>query len=824
MLALQDIARWCGAETKGDCSKQQLITEWAFDTRKLFRTEGVLFMALKSGRKDGHAYIPEAYDLGVRHFLVEKLPHPFQQEKACFLLVPDVLEALHQIATEYRKQLGLPVLAITGSNGKTIVKEWLFELLQHKLHTYRSPRSYNSQLGVPLSVLGIPEDCDLAVLEAGISEPGEMKRLAQIISPEMGIFTILGDAHAAAFTSEEKKLEEKLLLFESCKNIVYGADQPNVHAAMQRKFASKARLIAWSEINPDADVFFRRTSSDQQTKLIIHSKAQQREYEVILPFSDAASVHNAMTLSAALEMLGMMSEDMLLLFRHLEPVSMRMELKEGTDGNLLLLDFYNSDLKALSLALDYLNQMAGERKKTVILSEILQQKEDSEPLYQTIDQMLQQRGVSRLIGIGKAWESCAHKIVTPSRMYNNSASFLSDMDRHPFRNEAILIKGNRKAAFENIASRLQRQAHQTYLEVNLSALQHNLNVYRSFISRECKLMVMVKAMAYGSGGYRVASMLEYNQVDYLAVAYADEGVALRKEGIRTPIMVMSPVPEAFPLMIEYRLEPEIYSLPLLREYAQSVRKSGMAEALVHLEFDTGMHRLGFELEDIDEIRKLSEAYPEIKIRSVFSHLAASEDPQAGDFTKIQLEKFLKIKSGWSGLFPDQPLFHISNSSAIHRFPEAGLDMVRLGIGLYGIDPSGRLQEQLQPALRLKSYIVQIRTVPAGDGVGYGMHSKAQTERRIGVVAIGYADGYPRRLGQGKGWMQICGKKAPVVGNVCMDMCMVDLSHIPEAKEGTEAEIWGIEPSVSLVASWCETIPYELLTSVSERVKRVYLQE
>lgn len=824
MLAIKDIAAWCKAEIKGFLPQNQLISEWVFDSRKIFRSEGVLFLALKSERKDGHQYIADAYERGVRFFLVERIPESAALNEACFLVVPEVRSAFQQIAAEFRKTLELPVLAITGSNGKTIVKEWLYQVLQHKIHLYRSPRSYNSQLGVPLSVLGIPPESDLAILEAGISEPGEMKRLAKVIEPEMGVFTVLGDAHAAAFSSDEEKLEEKLHLFESCKRIVYCADQAMVHHAIRRRFEGKAHLISWSELSPNADLLIRKSISDHQTRLQIHSKAQGRDFEILVPFSDPASLHNAMSLVACLEMLGMLSEDMLLPFTQLEPISMRMELKEGVDGNLLLLDFYNSDLKALSLALDYLSQMAGERKKAVILSEFLQQKNDPEHLYAAIDQMLQQRGVSRLIGIGSAWKVNAAQIQTPARMYSDTAAFLADVDRHPFAHEAILIKGNRKAAFESIALRLQKQAHQTFLEVNLSALQHNLNVYRGFLSANCKLMVMVKAMAYGSGGYRVASMLEYNQVDFLAVAYADEGVALRKEGIRIPVMVMSPVPEAFPLMIEYRLEPEMYSIQLLREYAQSVRKSGVAEAWVHLEFDTGMHRLGFEHHQIEEIRKLTEAYPEIKIRSVFSHLAASEDPLASDYTKRQVEKFLKIKSDWKQYFGYETMFHISNSSAIHRFPEAGFDMVRLGIGLYGIDPSGQVQERLQMALRLRSYVVQIRTVPSGEGVGYGMHSKSPTERRIGVVAIGYADGYPRRLGQGKGWMSICGKKAPVLGNVCMDMCMVDLTNIPEATEGSEAEVWGSDPTVSEVADWCETIPYELLTGVSERVKRVYLQE
>jgi len=850
------------------------------DSRRVGLTEGTVFFALRGPRHDGHQHLAALYAKGVRLFVVSHPPAslaPF--EGAGFVQVRDPLAALQALAAQHRAAFTGPVWAVTGSNGKTIVKEWLAQLLAPDEAICRSPKSYNSQVGVPLSVWELaPGRHTLGVFEAGISERGEMARLASIIRPTHGIFTTLGTAHDAGFASEEEKLGEKLALFAQpgFELLVYCADQPAVHAAVQ---ARGLPALAWTRHEvPGAVLRFRLKPTTAGTTTVrvrlgeaaaaAHFPAEQpalRATRFTLPFADEPSVENALHCLAVLlwrqldPAKALAPAEIQRRLLRLHPVAMRLEMKAGRHGCYLLDDTYNNDLAGLSLALDALSRQARPGGRTLILSDVLESGLSGPELYARVAALVRAHGVTRLIGVGEAIgqlsvinyqlsaelaaeqagqngslpsvdERSAVKMITANCSlitdnYPSTEALLAELRPADFQNETILIKGARRFGFERVVAALQQPQHGTVLEVNLDALTHNLQYYRQLLLPRTKLMVMVKAFAYGSGSYEVASLLEFQRADYLAVAYADEGQQLRDNGISLPIMVLNPGPDSFGQLRRYRLEPEIYSLERLHDYLQAAREAGPLPAL-HLKLDTGMRRLGFAEEELPELLALLASHrAALPVAGIMTHLAAADDPAHDDFTQQQLNTFRRMAAAIEEVLGYSALKHALNSAGIRRFPEAQLDMVRLGVGLYGVEAGAENAANLLPVSTLKTTISQIKTLPAGTTVGYGRRGPATThERRVATLAIGYADGYDRRFSNGAGVVLLHGRRAPVVGSVCMDMVMVDVTDVPEARPGDVAVVFGDALSTSELAQRINTIPYELLTNVSERVKRVFVSE
>ena len=791
------------------------------DSRRIAFPAKSIFFALIGRRFDGHHFIHDVYQGGVREFIISKPLDLSDFPDANFLMVPDTLLALQTLARFHRSQFTLPVIGITGSNGKTIIKEWLFQLLHTDHSIVRSPRSYNSQLGVPLSVWAIQPEHQLGIFEAGISRMGEMDRLAPIINCQIGLFTNIGDAHSEGFPNLRTKVQEKLKLFASTKVLIYCRDYPLIETEVK---ALGRKVFTWSrQRHADLHIFDQQVDSRHHT--LLRGCFRDQELNLEIPFSDEASVENAIHCWALLLYLGYEQAVITHRMQQLEQVAMRLELKEGTNGCIVINDSYNSDLNALGIALHFLSQQSTFSKRTLILSDILQSGLQPKRLYQRVADLIRTNGIQRVIGIGKQVLLLA-PLLPPSvesRFFTDTNDFLTAFEQLNFESEAILLKGARRFTFERIAQLLEKKAHRTVLEVNLNALIHNLRVFQGRLNPDTKLMVMVKAAAYGSGSLEVAKLLAYQGADYLAVAYADEGVELRRGGIQLPIMVLNPERSAFDLMVRYELEPELYNFKILQEWlALHLAKERLPS--VHLKLDTGMHRLGFEFDDLPELIAILQEHKNLKIQSIFTHLAASEASEHDAFTHRQIADFSLAYEKLVSALGYKPIRHILNSGGIVRFSQYQFDMVRLGIGLYGVDASCSLQENLQRVLRLKASISQIKTLPAGETIGYGRRGNVRTTMRIATVSIGYADGLPRSAGNGNYHLNIRGQLAPTVGSICMDMCMVNINDIPEAREGDAVEVFGDLPTVQDLATCDDTIPYEVFTRVSPRVKRIYIQE
>ena len=791
------------------------------DSRSLTVVEGTIFFAIPTKRNSGCRYIDGLYKAGVRNFVVPadaRLDYP----DANIWYVDNVVAALQKVAAAHRRQFAIPVVGITGSNGKTIVKDWLVQLLSVDRHVVASPKSYNSQIGVPLSVWQMTSDHEIAVFEAGISESGEMEALRQVIEPTIGIFTNIGTAHDENFSSREQKIAEKKKLFSSCEVLIYCAD----HFPAET-FDTLRSTFTWGR-SASCDLQILDTVVDD-THTVFSLCYSGITFPVVIPFIDRASQENVMHCIALMLKLGYAPEIIARRCAALAPVEMRLELGEGPGNSLLINDSYSLDLNSLTIALDYMSHQQQHYRRTLIMSDILQAGVDDRKLYGQVAQLLRQRGVGRFIGIGPSVTRCADLFAgIESSFYLSTDDFLDRHDRSTFHNETILLKGARIFCFERIAKALQRRSHETVMEVNLDALVHNLNYYRSQLKPSTKLMAMVKASSYGAGTVEVASALQFNHVDYLTVAYIDEGVELRRNGITLPIMVMNPEPAGFDDIVRYRLEPDIYSFRILDLFASSLKAQHAALSApfpIHIEFDTGMHRLGFTGDDVEPLRRRLDDLKEVlQVKSVFSHLACSEDPAMDDFTRRQIASL----QAWSCDLPG--IKHILNSSGISRFPEAQMDMVRLGIGLYGVAPEPEVQRQLRQVSRLVTRISQIKNIPAGDTVGYNCRWQATRPSRIAILTIGYADGLHRGLGNGNGHVCIGGREAPIIGSICMDMCFVDVTDVP-CSEGDRAIIFGDTGTpgdsgdlLQRNAAAAGTIPYELLTAVAPRVKRVYYHE
>ncbi|MBD1398613.1 bifunctional UDP-N-acetylmuramoyl-tripeptide:D-alanyl-D-alanine ligase/alanine racemase [Pontibacter sp. JH31] len=816
MLTFQQLFPITGS-TEGRLVQDRPVVHLLTDSRKLSQPAGTLFFAIRGKHNDGHLYLGQLYGLGVRQFVVEEATGlAALYPEANILQVKDSLIALQAIAAWHRAQFRIPVLGITGSNGKTIVKEWLAQLLSPDEMVVKSPRSYNSQIGVPLSVWQLDEHHIFGIFEAGVSQPGEMANLQKIIQPTLGVFTNIGSAHDQGFASHEQKTAEKLQLFSQVDLLFYCRDHTLIHEAAQAKGIP---AFTWSRKQAADVTIVSSTVSGHKT--IVGYTFRGEQHSLAIPFTDEASVENTLHCLAVLLYRGLPLTDIQDRMDRLQPVAMRLEMKEAINGCYLIDDTYNNDLAGLSIALDLLASQLGRGRRTLILSDLLESGMAEEKLYAKVATLTQAHGVERLIGIGPTIQAHAAKFEGDSTFFVSTGDFLQQFSPDQFRNELILLKGARVFGFEKIVHAFQQKVHGTVLEVNLDALVHNLNYYRSKLASGTKLMVMVKAYAYGSGSFEVANLLQFHRVDYLAVAYVDEGVSLREHGITLPVMVMNPSPDSFAKLRQYNLEPEIYSLEQLHDFLATAQ-AGVSHK-IHLKLDTGMHRLGFTGEDFEELFALLRQHPQVRVASAFSHLAGADEALHDDFTNMQLATFSKLAEEAEARLGYTFIKHILNSAGIVRFPEHHLDMVRLGIGLYGVEATGSQQEALQPVSTLKTTISQIKRIRQGETVGYSRKGIADTDKTIATIAIGYADGYDRRFSNGGGEVIINGRRAPIIGNVCMDMCMVDVTGIP-AKAGDEVVVFGPQLTLVELARRIGTIPYELLTNVSARVKRIFFSE
>lgn len=791
------------------------------DSRRLVSSASSLFFAIKGPRHDGHQFVRDVYAKGVRQFIVETSARISATDypESNIVEVDNAVEALQRVAEHHRLQYAMPVLAIAGSNGKTIVKEWLAQLLSRDLAIVKNPKSYNSQVGVPLSVWEMSEAHNFGIFEAGISQPGEMEKLESVIHPSLGLFTNVGPAHDEGFENRQQKIREKLKLFQHIETLFYCGDHACIEAGINESGLTFS-TFTWSLHKKSADVYVRKVVKSQDSARIhlVHKKEKMIFWS---PFADEASLENIIHCISFLLHRKVDFTEIQKRIKLLHPVAMRLELKKGINGCSIIDDAYSNDLAGLSIALNFLEQQHQKQTKTVILSDVLEAGQETSALYAAIAGMVRDHGVQKMIGIGPSIKKYAG-LFLGGDFYEDTEEFINRVDLSLFKEETILIKGARVFMFEKIASMFQEKVHGTVLHVNLDALSHNLNFYRSQLQPSTKIMVMVKAFAYGSGSYEVANLLQFHRVDYLGVAYVDEGVGLRENGINLPVMVMNPSPEGFSKLIEHKLEPEIYSFKILNDFLHYL-SAHQVSCKAHLKIDTGMRRLGFEAQDVPELLSLLKSAPGLEVASIFTHLAGADESLHNEFSIKQLDVFQKVSAEIEFGIGYSVLKHGLNSAGILRFPDRQMDMVRLGIGLYGVETNKSRQHELQEVGTLKTIISQIKKVKAGETVGYSRRGVLEKDSEIATIAIGYADGYSRRFGNGVGKVFVKGNFCSTVGSVCMDMSMIDITG-SGAQEGDEVVVFGKEISVSDMAATIGTIPYEVLTGISERVKRVFYTE
>lgn len=791
------------------------IDNISIDSRSLQNNDKTLFFALVGTNHDAHIYLKDLIGKGVRNFVVTHIPDGLES-KANFLVVKNTLEALQQIAAHYRSLFSFPIIGVTGSNGKTIVKEWLSFLLSPDYNIIRSPKSYNSQVGVPLSVLATNEKHNLGIFEAGISTVSEMDKLEKIIQPTIGILTNIGSAHDEGFKNLEEKVKEKMLLFKDSEVVIF---QKN--SDVEKFILPKTKTISWSFTDTTAAVFVsKKEHTHEHTGIEYTYKGNISTLKI--PFVDDASVENVISCLSVLLHFEYDAKTIQSRIELLYPIEMRLKVKKGINNCSLIDDSYSSDFQSLKIALDFLESQKQHQKKTVVLSDIFQSGLSNEVLYSKVAELIVSNNISRFIGIGETISTLKTKLPN-AIFFKDTNEFLLHLEQLNFENETILIKGARSFQFEEIVAAFAEKTHETVLEINLNAISHNFNFFKSKLKPTTKMMAMVKAFGYGSGGFEIAKLLEHHKVDYLGVAFADEGISLKTAGIKLPIMVLNPENTSFPAIIQHQLEPEIYSLKGLNAFLKIAEQKKLKDFPIHIKLDTGMHRLGFEANTIDDLIATLKGNSTVKVQSILSHLATSDDLQHKDFVQYQINLFEKLSSQLMNELEITPIRHILNTSGISNFPQAQYDMVRLGIGLYGVSNDSEEQKYLENVGTLKSIISQIRTIQTGESVGYGRRFMANRESKIATIPIGYADGIARSWGNGVGFVTIKNKKAPILGSVCMDMLMVDVTEI-ECKEGDSVVIFGESPTVTYMAEQLKTIPYEILTSISQRVKRVFYRE
>lgn len=811
-MNIEEIANSTGASliSKGPESE---ILDISIDSRSAKGLTHELFIAISGPNHNAHDYIIELANRGIRNFIVEEAVDPIAD---CNILrVESSVAALQALAKTKRMAFSKKVIGITGSNGKTIVKEWLSTILSISHDVIKSPKSYNSQIGVPLSVWPLSDKHEVGVFEAGISKPEEMAKLASILSPSLGIFTNIGTAHDEYFDSTAQKITEKLKLFQDSQQLIYRADHAELALSVEAQF--NGEKLSWST-NPEYDAEFK-VDMLKPKEIKVTKKTTEHTFRV--DFKDDASLENITHCIVAAMAMGVSQTEIQKGISMISPVKMRLELKKGINNTYLIDDTYNNDIAGLTKALDFMDQQQQMTKRSLILSDFIQSKSAAD-FYEELNQLLTQKGIDKLIAIGPQLTANQTSFGIPSSFYDSIDAFLSSKDVHQFKDELILIKGARQFKFERISRVLEDKGHKTILEINLDAITHNLNYYKAQLHTETKIMVVVKALAYGAGSSEISKLLEFHKVDYLAVAYADEGVALRQNGIELPIMVMN-ASEHDPFnLIPFNLEPEIYSLPQLESFIEAYSLSDKVLP-AHLILNTGMNRLGFNEEDMDALIKKLSTNSNIQVKSIFTHLAASEEEAHETFTAEQVNSFRALADRLEGALGYKPIRHVLNSGGITRHNQFQEDMVRLGIGLHGVEVSKLHAEKLENTATLKTVISQVRQVPKGQTIGYGRKGLAQADMTIATIAIGYADGYLRHFGNGKAYVMVNGMKARTIGNICMDMAMIDVSGI-EANVGDEVIVFGNNPTVSQLAEWGDTIPYEILTNVSNRVKRVFYSE
>ncbi|TWI81265.1 UDP-N-acetylmuramoyl-tripeptide--D-alanyl-D-alanine ligase [Lacibacter cauensis] len=815
---IQLVAEIMQARIVQQAAGNSYVEHLLIDSRRVIHPTAALFFAITTNRRDGHDFIKEAYNKGVRCFAIQKEIDTRLFPEASFLLVTDTLKALQQLAAYHRRRFAIPVIGITGSNGKTIVKEWLYQLLNEHYSIVRSPKSYNSQVGVPLSVWQMQPQHTLAIFEAGISQKHEMEALQQIIAPTIGILTNIGEAHAEGFADAAEKLNEKQKLFSSAETVIFSTEK------LQPLSLNNIAVYSWGFAAGNPLVI--QTINKHLSETTITFSAGVTTNSITIPFVDDASIENAITCLAVCMYLQVPLQRVQEKFLQLRPVSLRLELKSGIHNTTIINDSYSADLSSLTIALNMLQQQGQHVQRTVILSDFQLTAEQEVATYRSIAELLQQHHVQRLLTVGprtKALLVPQLSAAISSMSFDSTAALEQQIDSIPFQNETILLKGARVFELDSIAQLLEQKTHQTVLEINLSAITRNIRAHQQLLKPSTKIMAMVKAFSYGSGSYEIANLLQFMKADYLAVAFTDEGVALRKAGISLPIMVMNPEPVTFDALIDYNLEPELFSFSILHAFESFLEKEGINSYPVHIKIDTGMHRLGFMPSELQELVAVLTRQPIFSVQSVFSHLAASEDPSEDAFTLQQASlfddacRYLETSLGYSFLK------HLDNSSGTIRHPQLQYDMVRLGIGMYGISPAA-VKLQLEEALTLKTTIAQIKQLQPGETVGYNRRGIITKPSVIATVRIGYADGYPRNLGNGIGHMLVHGQKAPVIGTVCMDMTMLDITDLTDVKEGDEVIVFGPQLSVTTVAKQSGTIAYEVMTGINQRVKRVYFEE
>ncbi len=786
----------------------------SIDSRSMQNNQETLFFALIGPNHNGHQYISELAKKGVTHFVISQIPADVNSSLT-FYVVKDTLVALQELAAYYRQEFEIPVIGITGSNGKTIIKEWLNFLLSPDYNIIRSPKSYNSQVGVPLSVLGMNENHNLGIFEAGISTTNEMKHLQKMIRPTIGILTNIGSAHDEGFEDLGEKIKEKLQLFKSVSVLIV-----NKNKTTEVFIPSKIKTFTWSSSDKSADAFVMTSENEEGTQLKITYKTFC--FIVEIPFQDQASIENAIQCLMVLLHLEYHQETIQERMKLLYPVEMRLKVKNGINNTAIIDDSYASDFQSLKIALDFLENQKQYKKKTLILSDIFQSGLPNDELYAKVSQLIVSNKINRVFVIGETIFKYAKKFPN-CKSFLSTEAFLNQLDEINFENETILIKGARNYQFEEIVAALEEKTHETVLEINLNAISHNLNFYKSKLDSQTKLMVMVKAFGYGNGGFEIAKLLEYHKIDYLGVAFADEGIALKTAGISLPIMVMNPETTSFSAIIQHQLEPEIYSFKGLHSFLKLAVAKKLKQFPIHIKLDTGMHRLGFQTADIAQLISILKDNPNVQVKSILSHMAASDNLDLMAFSLGQIEQFEHMSNALINELKYVPIRHLLNTSGISNFTNAQYDMVRLGIGLYGVSNDAEEQKYLENVSTLKSVISQIRVIKEGESVGYGRRFIATKPTKVATIPIGYADGISRQLGNESGYVMIKNKPAKIIGSVCMDMMMVDVTEI-DCKEGNEVIIFGQKPTVSEIAKQLHTIPYEVLTSISQRVKRIFYRE
>jgi len=811
---INSLSKIVGGELIGNQANNEIL-HLVLDSRKIVFPVSSLFFAIRGPQHDGHQFISEAAENGIRNFLISDETFVLKERNDCnYILVKDSLAALQQIAEHHREQYTFPIIGITGSNGKTIVKDWLSFVLSRELNVCKNPKSYNSQVGVPLSMWNLQFENEIGIFEAGISQSGEMDNLESIIHPTIGIFTNIGTAHEENFTGIEQKLEEKWKLFKNCETIIFCNDRPEL-----KKINPEPKHITWgTKDDSKYKVAYKKCAG--KTEIFITDGDQN--YTSTIPFTDAASIENATHVYIAAIVLkaniNLVNEQMVLL----PQISMRLSFKTGKNNCFIIDDTYSNDFDSLKIAIDSLANLTQYKRRTIILSDIAQSKVDHTDLYKNIANILSQKGIDQVIGIGNEISKHKEQFTSNSKFFADVHSFIEHLHEFDLQNEAILVKGARSFGMEKIVSRLESKVHDTILEVNLNAMVHNLNYYRNHIPKGTKIMAMVKASGYGTGTHEIAHILNFHHVEYLGVAYADEAIELRNHGIKLPIMVMNAEEAEYNLLIENNLEPVIYNFENLFDLIEHHKAGGKVPA-IHIELDTGMHRLGFETNKLNDLIEVLKKENGIQIKSVFSHLAAADEAEMDEFTLQQISAFKKSTDQIEKAIDKKFIRHIANSAGASRFKEAAFDMIRLGVGLYGVGADEQEQAKLQPVISLFSTIAQISEVKKGESIGYGRSFVAENDMTIATVPIGYADGYRRSLGNGKGKMFINGQPANVVGRVCMDMTMIDITGL-NVEIGEKVEIIGEIHPIEIFARSMDTIAYEVLTSISQRVRRIYTQE